>query len=54
MEGSHLQIPENGSAPVDNAANCKGGLWVDSSASPAGPYKLMFHDSVGWREVSLS
>ena len=51
MDGSHLQIPMNSSAPVDNAANSKGGLWVDSSTSP---YKLMFHDGVQWKEVSLS
>ena len=51
MDGSHLQLPMNASAPTDNAANSKGGLWVDSTTSP---HKLMFHDGVVWKEVSLS
>ena len=51
MDGSHLQLPMNASAPTDNAANSKGGLWVDTTTSP---HKLMFHDGVVWKEVSLS
>ena len=51
MDGSHLQLPMNASAPVDNAANCQGGLWVDTSGRP---HVLKFHDGTAWKEVSLS
>ena len=51
MDGSHLQLPMNASAPTDNAANSKGGLWVDTSSSP---HVLKFHDGVAWQNVSLS
>ena len=51
MEGTHLQIPMNGSAPTDNAANSQGGLWVDTSGSP---HVLKFHDGTTWKSVTVS
>ena len=51
MEGTHLQIPMNGSAPGDNAANCQGGLWVDTSGAD---HVLKFHDGTTWKSVTLS
>ena len=51
MEGTHLQIPMNGSAPTDNAANSQGGLWVDTSGSP---HVLKFHDGTSWKSVTVS
>ena len=51
MEGSHLQLPMNASAPTDNAANSKGGLWVDTSVTP---HVLKFHNGTAWKTVTIS
>jgi len=51
MDGSHLQLPMNASAPVDNASNCQGGLWVDTSGSS---HVLKFHNGTSWKAVTTS
>ncbi len=51
MDGSHLQLPMNASAPIDNASNSKGGLWVDTSVTP---HVLKFHNGTAWKTVTIS
>ncbi len=51
MDGSHLQLPTNASAPTDNASNCAGGLWVDTSGSS---HVLKFHNGTSWKTVTTS
>ena len=48
---THIKLPQGSTAPPQPTIHCKGGLWVDTSSSP---YKLMFHNNVGWQEVTYS
>ena len=49
FEGTHLQVPTSDDTPTTNAANSKGGIWLDTSEDPP---LLKFHDGYGWKTIA--
>ena len=49
FEGTHVQVPTSDDTPSTNAANSKGGIWLDTSEDPP---VLKYHDGYGWKTVA--
>ena len=49
--GTHLQVPTSDDTPSTNAANSKGGIWLDTSEDPP---VLRYHDGYQWKTLATT
>ena len=51
FEGTHVQVPTSDDTPSTNAANSKGGIWLDTSEDPP---VLRYHDGYQWKTLATT